>query len=303
MVKLGPKYVPPCRQMSIATQDVRFWWHITCPLPGERRRPTPLVYGNHLRNGNTTSCGCMKIEMFTDMATTHGMAQTLTYRIWAGMMQRCYNPNDTAYEMYGGRGRTAHKSWHKFEGFFADMGECPEGMTLDRYPKRDGNYEKGNCRWATPQQQVINTDRVDEAVGVRRKGRGFEARITRGQQLRLGIFDTEEEAIAVRRAVKEQLDAADGIIAAVTLRTVPAFVGPPPDRTMMPFAASTMTAAQLCPSRRTTQSTPDAGGLLVISNQGRFSRAWYVSVLGGWSRRTLAFIFPNSIWPNRVHAG
>src|ERR1700691_4386015 len=88
---------------------------------------TPLVYGNHLRNGNTTSCGCMKIEMFTDMATTHGMGQTLTYRIWAGMMQRCYNPNDTSYEMYGGRGRTADKSWHKFEGFFADMGECPEG--------------------------------------------------------------------------------------------------------------------------------------------------------------------------------
>ena len=114
--------------------------------------------------------------------------------------------------MYGGRGTTVHKSWHRFEGFFADMGKCPEGLTLDRWPNRNGNYGPKNCRWATPLQQAINQDRVDYAAGVRRKGRGFEARIKRGKMIFRGICDTEEEAIAVRRQVKESLDIAVAFI-------------------------------------------------------------------------------------------
>jgi hypothetical protein len=170
-------------------------------------------------------------------------------------------------------------------------------MTLDRYPNRDGNYEKDNCRWATPQRQIINTDRVQNAVGVRETKNGrFQARIERyKQQITLGAYETEELAIGVRRKVKEQLDAADAIMA-VTLRSLPAVAGSVPDRTKTPSAASTMTAVELRASSFTAQSVRD---VVVVSNHGRRSRALQmriISVLGGWSRRTVAIIFRNSIF-------
>jgi hypothetical protein len=234
------------------------------------------------------------------------MAETSTYMIWAAMHQRCYNSNNAKFELYGGRGITVHKRWHDLKAFYADMGDPPEGMTLDRYPNRDGDYELTNCRWATPQQQVINTDRIQDAVGVKQVGARFYPRIKRNYvEVSLGGYGTFEEAAAVRRAVKEQLDAAGAVIA-VTLLALPAVAGPLPDRTNTPSAASTMTAAQLCASSFTTQSIRDVDRLVVVSNRGRRSRALQmrvVSVLGGWSRRTLAIIFPNSIWPTRAHAG
>jgi hypothetical protein len=232
--------------------------------------------------------------------------------IWSG--QLCFNPNNDSYEDYGGRGITACERWRKFEEFHADMGDCPDGMTLDRYPNRDGNYEKDNCRWATPQQQIINTDRVQNAVGVRQTKNGrFQARIVRHEQeITLGAYDTEEVAIAVRREVKERLDAADAIIDVsieVTQLAVPAVAGPPPDRTMTPAAASAMTAAQPCRRSFTTQSVRDVSYLVVISDHGRFSRRSRalqirtISALGGSSRRTMRFICPKSIWPTRALAG
>jgi hypothetical protein len=246
--------------------------------------------------------------MFTEMATTHGMSHTQTYSSWEHMIQRCYNPNDSSYEDYGGRGITACDRWrNSFQEFYADMGDCPDGLTLDRYPNRDGNYEKDNCRWATPQQQIINTDRVQNAVGARQTKNGrFQARIERNkQQIALGAYDTEEVAIAVRRQVKERVDA----IIAVTQLAVPAVAGPLPNRTMTPAAASTMTAARPCPRSFTTQSIRDVSHLVVVSDHGRFSRRSralqmrILSLAGGWSRRRLAFIFPKSIWPTRAHAG
>jgi hypothetical protein len=227
------------------------------------------------------------------------MAQALA------MISRCRDKNN---EYYGAKGVLVCDRWLSFENFLADMGERPEGKTLDRCPNRDGNYEPKNCRWATPQQQRINTDYVDNSVGVTERDGRFQSRIQRGHSFTLGTFDTEEEAIAVRRPVKEHLDAADAIITAVTLRALRAVAGPLPDRTMTPFAASTMTAAQACPSGFTTQSIRD-GAMIVVPNYGRFSRRSralqmrILSLAGGWSRRRLAFIFPKSIWPTRAHAG
>lgn len=73
------------------------------------------------------------------------------------MIQRCANPNAHAYDRYGGRGIKVCARWlDSFEAFRADMGERPKGRTLDRFPDPDGNYEPGNCRWATWSEQQKN---------------------------------------------------------------------------------------------------------------------------------------------------
>lgn len=74
------------------------------------------------------------------------------------MQRRCRNPNATRYERYGGRGIKVCERWKGEDGFanfLADMGERPDGKTLDRV-NNDGNYEPSNCRWATPLEQGAN---------------------------------------------------------------------------------------------------------------------------------------------------
>jgi hypothetical protein len=110
----------------------------------------------------------------------HGLGGTPTYRSWYSMLQRCTNPRDLGWTNYGGRGIKVCDEWLTIEGFVRDMGLRPVGMSLDRIDT-DGNYEPGNCRWATVTEQnrnrtynVVNPEklaaiRCDLAAGLSQK--------------------------------------------------------------------------------------------------------------------------------------
>ena len=78
------------------------------------------------------------------------------YRVWLNMLDRCNNPHAQAYDNYGGRGITVCRRWYKMENFIADMGDKPEGRTLERRKNNKG-YSPANCYWATPSEQNRNT--------------------------------------------------------------------------------------------------------------------------------------------------
>ena len=122
------------------------------------------------------------------------MSQTQIYHVWVGMLQRCENPKNLSYNCYGGRGIKVCERWHKFESFYSDVGNIPEGKTLDRWPDNDGNYEPSNCRWTTQTVQARNTRRLCKNNtsgyrGVRKKNRKWSATIiVNSKRIDLGYF-------------------------------------------------------------------------------------------------------------------
>lgn len=118
-----------------------------------------VVIGQLLRNGKTRSCGCLRAERAAETATKHGgyvgRKPTRTMRIWKNMIQRTSNPNCPVYSRYGGAGINVYKTWQTFEGFVADMGEAPDGLTLERVDNSKG-YSPDNCRWASYAEQSRN---------------------------------------------------------------------------------------------------------------------------------------------------
>ena len=125
-------------------------YRCTCSCGSE----TVVAAHRLLHEKGPRSCGCLQREA----VTKHGMEGTRVYKIWQGMKSRCYNRNHVSFKHYGGRGIAICERWlNDFAIFYADVGEPPSDRhTLDRRDA-NGNYEPGNCRWATWLEQVNNT--------------------------------------------------------------------------------------------------------------------------------------------------
>lgn len=168
------------------------------------------VRGSSLRNGTSSSCGCFNREIITG----HGMTNTPTYRSWVAARSRCRYPKNIGYQRYGGSGIDICDSWYNsFERFLEDMGERPEGMTLDRIDNSKG-YFKENCKWSTLIEQSSNREHLTPSLSKYRgvfykksNGRWFSSLPAYGEKAKgyyVGTFDTDlEAALAYDEKIRE----------------------------------------------------------------------------------------------------
>ena len=125
-------------------------WHCQCECG-----TISEIVGGSLKNGISTSCGCLRKELLLRRNTTHGLSTTTEYLAWQAMHRRCTDPTHKGYKWYASRGIGVCPEWGTFERFLEDMGNKPPGTSLDRKDNNLG-YCKSNCRWATKLEQANN---------------------------------------------------------------------------------------------------------------------------------------------------
>jgi hypothetical protein len=145
----------------------RFFYECVCDCGAVAK----IVMSN-LRSGMAKSCGCLKSIRTKEVMTKHKDCASPEYHSWQAMKARCCNPNSAKYPDYGGRGIKICDRWlNSYENFLADTGRRPSPRhTIDR-KDNDGNYEPGNCRWATPKEQSANKRQRRDARLIEWNGR------------------------------------------------------------------------------------------------------------------------------------
>ena len=149
--------IAPTEQTTIGQSRI---WRCLCDCGKEH-----LVSRASLQGNNTRSCGCLAREINIQKClarTVHGhgrrSGESATHRTWRGMVERCTKASHSSFRRYGGRGIRVCERWLTFDKFLADMGERPEGTTLDRIDN-EGDYSALNCRWSSLRIQQLNSSR------------------------------------------------------------------------------------------------------------------------------------------------
>ena len=154
-----------------------------------------IVIGGALTTGHTKSCGCLNREISIKIHTKHGLYKHPLYRVWAGMLQRCYNKQDSGYKWYGYRNIKVCNNWkNNFKIFYnwAIFHKWKKGLQIDRI-NTNGDYSPSNCRIATPRQNSSNKRYKRKLpIGVYKSGKKYIATIN------LGAFKTPKEASIFR---------------------------------------------------------------------------------------------------------
>jgi hypothetical protein len=143
---IGKKYSRLTIKSYVGMRGKFPYYNCACDCGGVR---TARLH--NIRNGITQSCGCLLMEK----VATHRLCHTKAYRSWISMRQRCNDKNNKHYNYYGGRGIKVCSEWNSFETFLQDMGERPDGHSIDRIDV-NGDYCKENCKWSTAKQQARN---------------------------------------------------------------------------------------------------------------------------------------------------
>jgi hypothetical protein len=155
----GKRFGRLVAQWPVGRSGKSIYWLCVCDCGNLK-----VVRGHHLTTTTRLairSCRCLSAEQSRNHPPQlrHGHTWagggTPTYKTWSSMVRRCSNPKAGGWERYGGRGIKVCERWLKFDNFLADMGKRPPNLTLDR-KNNDGNYEPGNCRWATRSEQQHN---------------------------------------------------------------------------------------------------------------------------------------------------
>lgn len=160
-------------------------------------------------SGNSKRCVvCRRNNRIIHGEGVRTVKKSNTYNSWLSLKERCRNPNSVSYHNYGGRGITYNPDWEDYTKFLEDMGQCPEGYSIERVDV-NGSYCKPNCKWATRAEQSYNRRKDPrnssgvEGVSFRKDTGKWTAYIDKeGVRTRGGCFDTKEDAIQKRRELE-----------------------------------------------------------------------------------------------------